>query len=181
MDNSQKLKEQVQEEFANYLTKRGYRLTRERSEILDYLYSQNKHFTMDDLHQSLHDENIFISKATVYNTMDLLLDCGLMVRHQFGTNAAVFECAYGNGNHNHLICTTCGKVTEIDLGEIFKPSMRRKIRKFSISYYSMYIYGTCSKCAYLKRLELSKLKRKAEKAEAGKKNEQKKKNNKTKQ
>ncbi len=179
MDNDLKLKEQVKQEFAEYLSKRRLRNTKERYLILDHLYSQNKHFNMDDLHDSLLEENIYISKATLYNTMDLLLDCGLVVRHQFGLNAAIYECAYGNENHNHIICTTCGKVWETDLGELFKPSMRRKIKKFSISYYSMYIYGTCSKCTYHKRLELYKIKREMEKAEANK-NKKQKNNSKTK-
>lgn len=168
MDNNQKLREQVKEEFSKYLEVRNYRKTKERFAILDQIYSNNEHFDMESLLEVMSKTSMRVSRATLYNTIDLLLDSGLVVKHQFGTNTAKYECAYGNDNHNHLICTTCGKVWESDSGNLFTPAMRRKIRKFTISYYSMYIYGTCSKCSYEKRVALYKLRREQEKAQKNK-------------
>ncbi len=163
MDNNQKLRIQVREEFSDYLDVRKYRKTKERFAILDHIYTSADHFDMESLQESMNETSLRVSRATLYNTMDLLLDCGLVVKHQFGTNAAKYECAYGNENHDHIICTSCGKVWESDSGSLFTPAMRRKIKKFTIRYYSMYIYGTCSKCSFVKRQELYKLKREREK------------------
>jgi len=58
------------------------------------------------------DVNFRVSRATLYNTIDLLLDCGLVVKHQFGGNISKYERTYGNENHDHLICTMCGQVWE---------------------------------------------------------------------
>lgn len=165
MDNNQQLKEHVSEEFSKYLTLYKHRKTKERFAILEHIYSCNEHFDMETLLNSMNESSIRVSRATLYNTMDLLLDCGLVVKHQFGANAAIYECAYGNENHNHLICTTCGNVWETEVGEVLKPAMRRKIKKFTISYYSMYIYGTCSKCAHTKRVALYKMRQESEKAQ----------------
>lgn len=176
MDNNQKLKEHVSQEFSEYLTLRKQRKTKERFAILDHIYSSADHFDMESLQISMNKESpIRVSRATLYNTMELLLDCGLVIKHQFGTAAATFERTHGNENHNHLICTTCGNVWESDSGNLFTPSMRKKITKFTINYYSMYIYGTCSKCAHAKRMALYKLRRENEKAQLKKESEKKKK------
>lgn len=166
MDNNQKLKERVREEFSEYLTLRRQRKTKERFAILDHIYASPDHFDMESLMVSMKESSIRVSRATLYNTMELLLDCGLVIRHKFGTTAATFERTYGNENHNHLICTTCGNVWESDSGNLFTPTMRRKIKKFTINYYSMYIYGTCSKCSHAKRVALYKLRQENEKLKA---------------
>lgn len=168
MDNNQKLKEQVRDEFSEYLTLHSQRKTKERFAILEHIYSSTEHFDMESLLNSMNESSIRVSRATLYNTMELLLDCGLVIRHKFGTAATTYERTYGNENHSHLICTTCGNVWESDSGNLFTPAMRKKIKKFTINYYSMYIYGTCSKCTHAKRVAVYKLRRENEKAQAKK-------------
>lgn len=87
------------------------------------------------------------------------MDCGLVIKHQFGGNISNYERAYGNENHNHLICTICGEVWEMKNDDILTPAQLKKIRKFNVSYYSMYIYGVCSKCSHAKKMQLRKLTR----------------------
>ncbi|MGI6573632.1 MAG: Fur family transcriptional regulator [Fermentimonas sp.] len=159
MDANLKLKNRVNEEFTEYLTLHKHRKTPERFAILDYIYSTKGHFDIDSLYKSMMDMNFRVSRATLYNTIDLLLDCGLVVKHQFGGNVSMYERSYGNENHNHLICTTCGEVWEMKNDEMLTPAQLKKIRRFTVNYYSMYIYGTCSKCTYARRLELRKLER----------------------
>lgn len=157
MDASQKLKKQVRDEFMNYLTLHKHRKTPERFAILDHIYSIKGHFDMDSLYKSMIDVNFRVSRATLYNTIELLLDCGLVVKHQFGGNMSKYERAYGNENHSHLICTTCGEVWEIKNNNLLTQAQLKKIKKFTVNYYSMYIYGTCSKCSHAKKMELNKL------------------------
>ncbi len=145
MDNT-KIREQVKNEFTDYLTLRKHRKTPERYAILDHIYSTKGHFDMDTLYVSMKESNFRVSRATLYNTIELLLDCGLVVRHQFGDNVAQYERAYGNENHHHVICLECGAVKEYKNVDIFTPSQQKKLKRFKISYYSMYIYGMCSGC-----------------------------------
>lgn len=161
MDAAQKLKQQVRNEFMEYLTLHKHRKTPERFAILDHIYSTRGHFDMDSLYNSMIEVNFRVSRATLYNTIQLLLDCGLVVKHQFGANISKYERAYGNENHDHLICTTCGEVREMT-GDLLTTAQLKKIRKFKVSYYSTYIYGTCSKCIHAKRMELKRLERKNE-------------------
>lgn len=156
MDNP-KLRNQVKEEFTHYLTQHKHRKTPERFAILDHIYSTKGHFDMDSLYKSMMESNYRVSRATLYNTIELLLDCGLVIKHQFGGNVSQYERAYGNENHDHIICTVCGEIRESKNSNLFTPAQQRKIKKFTVSYYSMYIYGICSKCSHAKRMELKRI------------------------
>ena len=156
MDNA-KLKKQVKDKFTEYLTFHNCRKTPERFAILDHIYSTKGHFDINSLYKSMIDINFRVSRATLYNTIELLLDCGLVVKHQFGGNVSTYERAYGNDNHSHLICISCGNVQEIKDGNLFTHNQQKKIKKFTVHYYSMYIYGICNKCSQEKKMEIKKL------------------------
>lgn len=145
MDNT-KLREQVKLEFLEYLTTRKHRKTPERFAVLDFIYSSKGHFDMDSLYNSMNQSNFRVSRATLYNTIELLLDCGLVVKHQFGANVSQYEKAHGNENHDHLICIRCGEVKEYKNSNLFTASQQKKLKRFQVGYYSMYIYGLCYKC-----------------------------------
>ena len=144
--DSARIKEQVKEKFSEYLNSHKHRKTPERFAILDHIYSTKGHFDVDSLYQNMTGLNFRVSRATIYNTIELLLECGLLVKHQFGANISQYERALGNENHDHLICTCCGKVREYKNGNLFTPTQQKKLQKFKVSYYSMYIYGICAKC-----------------------------------
>ena len=156
MEANLKLKEQVKKEFTEYLTLHNHRKTPERFAILDHIYTTKGHFDIDLLYRSMKDSDFRVSRATLYNTIELLLDCGLVVKHQFGENISNYERAYGNENHNHIICTTCGEVREMKNDDLLTPGQLKKIKKFTVNYYSMYIYGICSKCNHAKKMQLRK-------------------------
>lgn len=146
MDSS-KVKEQVRIQFTEYLNQKKHRKTPERYAILDHIYSTKGHFNVESLLETMNSSSLRVSRATLYNTIELLLDCGLLIKHQFGENISQYERSVGNENHDHLICTSCGKVKEYKNGNLFTTAQQKKVQKFKVSYYSMYIYGTCAKCS----------------------------------
>lgn len=161
MDNS-KLREQVKNEFTDYLNLHKHRKTPERYAILDHIYSTKGHFDMESLYNTMTVSGFRVSRATLYNTIELLLDCGLVVKHQFGANVSQYERTYGNENHDHLICLNCGEVKEHKNGNLFTPAQQKKLQRFKVSYYSMYIYGICNKCMKAKTAEEKKNKKEIE-------------------
>ncbi len=158
MDNS-KLKEQVKNEFTEYLNLHKHRKTPERYATLEHIYSTKGHFDMESLYVSMTESGFRVSRATLYNTIELLLDCALVVKHQFGANVSQYERAYGNENHDHLICLNCGEVKEYKNGNLFTATQQRKLQRFRVSYYSMYIYGICNRCVRAKAAEEKKKKK----------------------
>lgn len=150
MDNS-KLQEQIKKEFTEYLTQRKHRKTPERFAILEYIYSIKGHFDMDLLYNMMKGTTFRVSRATLYNTMELLLDCGLVVKHQFGANVSKYEKAYGNENHDHFICLSCGEVKEYKCNQPLDATREKRFQRFKVSYYSLYVYGVCNKCQRLNK------------------------------
>ena len=145
------VKETVKQILTDYLKKNGHRKTPERYAILDTIYSIQGHFDIDTLYHFMEDEGNFrVSRATLYNTIILLMDANLVIRHQFGSSSQ-YERAYKNGTHHHMICTDCGIVTEFEDEKLKQAIVETKLKRFTTTHYSLYIYGMCSKCASAKR------------------------------
>lgn len=133
---------EVKEIFTNYLALKNYRRTQGRYDILYEIYSFSEHFEVETLYLTLKKKNYHISRATIYNTVELLLECGLIVRHSFGKKAGSYEKTYGHHQHDHLINIDTQEVIEFHderINELVENIARQY--NFNVSHYSFTIYG----------------------------------------
>lgn len=140
--------EKVEELFSAYLEEHKLRRTPERFSILREVYSLNDHFDVDSLYIHMKSKKYPISRATIYNTIEHLLACDLITRHQFGKNLALFEKSYAYKQHDHLICLDCDKVLEFCDPRIQQiQSMMGELLDFKVQTHSLNLYGRCNKWA----------------------------------
>ena len=146
--NEDKSKElSVKQRLSTFLERRKMRKTPERFAILDKIYSSSAHVDVVTLRQAMLADGFQVSRATVYNTLDLLIEAGLVRRIILGDGVTRYERIVLANNHHHLICTQCGKVKEMKAVEVVGELLSRKPRSFEPMYYTLYIYGLCSRCA----------------------------------
>ena len=154
--STESIKDEVKKLFIAFLEQKQQRKTPERFAILDEIYSSKEHFDVETLYVDKKNRNYRVSRATVYNTLDLLLDAGLVTKHQFGKNLARYEGAYGHKQHDHMICNHCNKILEFCDPRIQQiKSMMGELLDFTVTEHSLHLFGnpktkdgkcnTCSK------------------------------------
>ena len=140
------VKTAVERILDSFLEMNNHRKTPERYAILRAIYDTNGHFTLDELGDKMAKEYKFpVSRATLYNTLNLFMELRLVIRHRF-QGTTTYEACSDNNSHCHQMCTVCGKLTEVRAPEIADAINELHLKRFRKDGFTLYIYGICSTC-----------------------------------
>jgi Fur family ferric uptake transcriptional regulator len=133
--------------FVKYLKDHALKITPERVTILNEINRTNHHFDPETLLFKLKSKSHKVSRATIYRTLDLLVDCGLVMKNVFGNNIVLYEKKYDISMHDHFLCEICGKIIEFVSPEItlIHQNIARK-HGLTITGYTHQVYGICDTC-----------------------------------
>lgn len=137
--------QKARQTLTSYLEENKLRKTPERYAILDAIYHINGHFTLEELGAKMEADNFRVSKATLYNALNLFMQIRLVVRHNF-QQGTQYEACFHSDYHCHQICTMCGKVQEVGGSALSVMIGQIKLKRFHPMGCSLDIYGICSSC-----------------------------------
>jgi Fur family ferric uptake transcriptional regulator len=133
--------------FSDFLKQKGLKSTPERNALFDEIFSTHKHFDAEDLVARMRTKGKTVSRATVYRTLELLHDCGLVGRVRLNEEKYRYERLHLGEHHDHLVCTGCGRVIEFVEPRIEKlQDLVCERHGFLATSHSHQIRGVCASC-----------------------------------
>jgi len=132
--------------FLQTLRQRGYRITPQREMIVRVIAHSGRHMTAEEVLEAVQEQTSAVNLATVYRTLDLLVEEGLASRADLGGGRVVYATAR-HGPHVHLVCRHCGRVIDADVSD-FEPLFAHIRGKYGFTCYPQHfaIYGLCADC-----------------------------------
>ena len=134
--------------FLRYLREQGLPETQQREQIADVVLATDGHLSVEDIEEKLKERGERIGKATIYRTLETLVKSGLVAEHDFGEGFKRYEHLFGQkGVRQHLVCSECGSVKEIDDPELLRLQQRiAREQDFEPARYRLQMYGICASC-----------------------------------
>lgn len=144
------MNEQVLKQFKNFLRREKLKFTKERETILSEVLKRRDHFDADELAADLRQDGYKVSRATVYRTLDILHEIGVVNKATLGHKHNHYENMVGRKHHDHLVCLQCDKVIEF-VDEDIEEKQVEVCKKlgFVMKRHNLQIFGYCSHCAPL--------------------------------
>ncbi len=146
--------EKLEAKFKSFVYSKRGKVTNERLALLRTLYNNDGHFSVDELMDLMDSQEIRVSRATIYRTLDLLVQCGMVRKLMIENQETRYESALNSGHHDHIICVDCGKIIEF-----FNPELEA-IQDDILDVYELkpvkhihQLYGSCTKPACPDRQE----------------------------
>lgn len=133
------------EAFTAFLRKKKLRKTPERFAILKLFYDMENFLSAETIFETMK-KDYRVSLATIYNTLEVLLACNLIVKHQFLQNQTYYERTSNSNLYFYKVCIVCGKIKKFTDKNIRIALASKSDSKFTPKYQSLYIYGVCSTC-----------------------------------
>jgi Fur family ferric uptake transcriptional regulator len=137
-------KQQAEDIFRSFLKTEKNRITPERFEVMHAALEYVGHFGADDLYILMKNQSSHVSRATVYKTLELLVQCNLLSKRNFGENITRYENNYTRQIHDHLICVDCGKIIEFTNATLLK--LAEKVSDEHGMEYSSYSFNIFARC-----------------------------------
>lgn len=145
----------VHDRLTEHMTAHAMRKTPERYAVLEAVYTLGGHFSIEQLDAFMADRYLRVSRATLFNTVHLLIDADLLVRHHFG-NTVLYECTLGVKPHFHSVCTMCGTIKEMADSKLSAMVENMKLPRFRPSHFTLTVYGICGRCRAKQQRQRSK-------------------------
>ena len=131
-----------------FLLRQQLKQTKQRKIIVTHFLSADKHMDAEELHQITREDGHNIGLATIYRTLSLLKEAGLVIQHTFADGRATYEVSHPGAHHDHLICVTCAKIVEFESEEI--EDLQKIVAEkqgFRLTSHRLDLYGICRACA----------------------------------
>ena|ERR1700760_4092855 len=136
------------EQFLRFLRNRGQRVTGERLALFDEIFSLHGHIDAEELLAAMKARGLKISRATVYRNLDLLVESGLARKQRLGSRGFLYEHMHAGQQHDHLVCTSCGRVVEfVSPGIVALQAEICRAHGFVAARHTLQIAGLCNRCA----------------------------------